>query len=552
MNNKLKTNFFYVGLIALIWLITYVVCQIIFKQKLGWDEVAYLSVAKGIASDFDFSSRNYTIMGLLKYSYPTHLINFPVFPIYLAMFFKIFGASLKVAYFSTWLSALFVCILIYFIFLMISKDSHKLAFILSMFYLFSPGMVKNCDTALMEQVGCLLLCLSVFSILKDYEKGSFNYLTILKFAFSFLVLWLYKSLFIGYFLGAFIFICLAYNSKITEKKINTKVPLPLFLFLSYGIFVVLYYIFQKYIFLTVAPMMNFSSEQEYSQVYADFLGGYFNNFPKNLFNNVSYFFKVILSSYFIYPSSKNPYTNELLLLNSYYIYVGIYFFVFLLMILLAFAAWKKLSPTSRIFLIFSFSSIISFNLIFTILFRTSHANIWRYNIYYLPLYLCSLGIILKSNFNYIEPFVMSHPKVTKSILLLFLAGGYVPLFLSSIFHYLYTEDVYHNIAKNNSRATQAFIAKNNLPKFIYFNDGNHIVWDMYPVKQIFKDATNEQFFQVNKILSEPIEYLFLKPSDWLFKNNQELILMAAPILNNQYEFLGIDKDAGVVVYKLKK
>lgn len=550
-NKNYKTNLIYAGLIFAAWLVTYIVCQFVFEQRLGWDEVSYLSVAKGIAEDFDFSSRAYTIMGLLKHGYPTNLINFPVYSIYLAIFFKIFGASLQVAYFSTWFAALIVCILIYFIFLLISENSHKLAFLLSMAYLFSPGMIKNCDTALMEQCGNMLLCIFVYLILRDYVKGKFTYFTLLKLILSFLILWLYKSLYIGYFVGALVFIFLSYNHKITGKKITTNIPLPVFILLSYGIFAVLFYIFAKHIFLPVAPMMNFTSEQEYSQVYADFLGGYFNNLPKNLLGNIDYFFNIILRSYFIYPTARIPYTDETLVLSSYYVFVGVYFFLFFIMLILTFASWRKFTPAQKVFVGLTLGTILGFNLVFNVIFRTVHANIWRYNVYSLPLYLCYLGVILKTNYDYVKPFFQEHPRVTKTLLAFIFVFGYLPLFLSSISHYLYTEGVYHNIAHVNAEIVKSFI-KDEKPKFIYYDDGTHTTWDFYPVRQIFKDAINEQLLQVNSILPEPIEYLFLNTGDWLFRNNQEQILMAEPILNGLYSFYGVEKDARIVVYKLNK
>ena len=214
----MKGKFFYPLLIFIIWLIAYIVSQLLFDQKLGWDEVAYMSVARGIAEDFDFSARTYTVMGLIKQGYPTHFINFPVFSIFLAIFFKSFGASLNVAYFSTWLCALGVCLLIYFISLLLIENSHKAALVISLSYLFCPGILKNCDTALMEQMGCFLICLSAYLLLKDYSKRVFNLGTLVKVVFSFLIIWLYKSLFIGFFFGVLVFILLAYNPKLRRQR----------------------------------------------------------------------------------------------------------------------------------------------------------------------------------------------------------------------------------------------------------------------------------------------------------------------------------------------
>ena len=550
--DKIKeNNLLYVGLITLVWLITYIVCNIVWKEKLGWDEVAYMSVAKGIATDFDFSARAYTIMGLLKHGYPTNLINFPIYPIYLAIFFKLFGASMYVAYFSTWLCALAVCLLIYFIFLMLSDNDYKTSFIASLSYLLCPGTIRNCDTAMMEQAGCLLLCLFLFLILRDYLKGSFNYLTILKFSVFFLLLWLYKSLFLGIFFGAFIFICLAYNSRLTGKKINTKIPLIVFLLLSYSLFVILFYIAKKFVFLAVSPMLTFTPNLEYSQVYASFSEALLKDFPKNIFANIYYFFQIIIAPFFVYPNLYSPKASAVLPFTSYMVYVGVYFFLFFMMIALSFAAWKKLSPIEKLFLCFTFVSIIGFNLVFNFLFSTTIENVWRYNVYYLPLYLCSLLITLKSNYEYLKPFNNDHPVSSKALLFLIFIFCYLPISLSMINIQSSFWDAYHNRAKMNTEIVKS-VVQNSKDGFIYFNDGTHVTWEMYPMKQIFKDATNEQLLQVNQILPKPVEYLFLKSSDWLFKNNQDLILKGESIINGEYKFLGVNNQAQLVVYKLNK
>ena len=254
----MKGKFFYPLLIFIVWLVAYIISQLLFDQKLGWDEVAYMSVAKGIADNFDFSARTYTVMGLIKHGYPTHFINFPIFPVYLAVFFKLFGSSLYVAYFANWLLALGVLLLLYFIFLMLSENNHKISFLVSMSYLFCPGILRNCDSAMMEQGGCFLLCLFVYFILKDYHSGKFNYFTVIKFAFTFLILWMYKSLYVGIFFGLLAFIFLAYNSKLSGKELNTRVRLPIFLIMSYGLFVLFYYLLSKFVFLPVAPMLTFT------------------------------------------------------------------------------------------------------------------------------------------------------------------------------------------------------------------------------------------------------------------------------------------------------
>ncbi|MBI3308253.1 MAG: glycosyltransferase family 39 protein, partial [Candidatus Melainabacteria bacterium] len=286
----------YPALIFAVWLVTYIICRFVFPHMLGWDEMAYLSVARGIAEDFDFGGRSYTVMGLLKYGYPSSLINFPVYPIYLALFFKLFGSTQMIAYFATWLAALGVCFLIYFIFLKLVPNNHKAAFIVSLSYLFFPTILKNCDTAMMEQAGCFLLCLLTLFLIQEFEKGEFNFLSVLKISFMLLILWLYKILFIGLIFGTAVFIVLSY------KFNKSKLPLTVFLASVYGLFAVLYLLVQKFIFYPVAPMVNFHPSQESKQVYADFLGGLFNNFPEHVISNISAFLKVVIGSYFLYPS----------------------------------------------------------------------------------------------------------------------------------------------------------------------------------------------------------------------------------------------------------
>lgn len=548
LNNK-TNNLVYIGLITLIWLITYIICQFVFDQKLGWDEVAYMSVAKGIATDFDFSARAYTIMGILKHGYPTNLINFPIYPIYLAIFFKIFGCSLKVAYFSNWCAALGTCLLIYFVFLELSEKSHKSAFVISLSYLFFPGVLKNCDSAMMEQAGCFLVSLCVFLIVRDYVKGRFNYFTVLKFSLSFLILWLFKSLFIGFFFGSLVFIFLVYSSKITGGKINTSLPVYLFILLSYGFFVILFYLIKKYVFYPVAPMMTFSQMQEFTQVYAEPLGGYFNNFPGNFYENIKYFFTLILAPYFIYPAGFLKYTGELLNTPGHFVCLGMYVFVFLSGAILAFGLWRKLSSIQRVFVCFSFVTILSFNIVFNFFLMSFHSNIWRYNVYYLPIYLCFVGVIVKVGYESVSLFVKEHPIVSKALLFLSFFFIYLPLFLTMIVHNSYLETWYHDRAKNNAEMVKTFL-QDSRPVFIYLNDGTHTTFTQYPVRQVFKDATNEQLIRVNKILPEPIEFLFLRTSDWLFKNNQQAILKGEPIINGQYKLLGYNNNAQIIVYKL--
>jgi len=554
--SKIDSKILYPALIFAAWLISYIICQFVFPHNLAWDEVAYLSVGRGIAENFDFGARSYTVMGLLNYGYPTHLIHYPLCSLFIALFFKLFGSSLTVGYLSTWVAALGVCLLIYFIFLLLSENNHKLSFLVSMSYLFFPSILKNCDSGMMEQFANLLLCLFVYLILRDYVKGNFNYLTLLKFVLSFLVLWLYKTIYVGYLFGAFVLICMAYISKITGKKLNTKIPLPVFLGLAFSIFAVLFYVFKNYVFYPLAPMVNFSAQQEARQVYAEFLGGAFNNFPHNILSNLHYFFTVVVKSYFIYPTTLAPATGEyasfeksILATSCCYVLDGVYFLGLILMILFAVTSWSKLKPQEKLFISFSFTAIITVNLIMFTIMKTYHENLWRYNTYYLPLYLCSMWILLKEQIVYFKPFISEHPRASKALVFIFFIFLYLPLFISSIKHYIAYEYNFHMRAKFNAEIVKSAI-KNEKPEFIYFNDGIHSTFTDYPIKQVFKDATNEQLLKVNKILPKPIEYLFLRPGDWLFNSNQEQILKGLPILNEQYVMYGFQKESQTVIYKL--
>jgi hypothetical protein len=548
LNKFLKSRFFYPSLISLIWLIVYILCQLILDQKLGWDEVSYMSVAKGIATDFDFSSRAYTIMGLLKHGYPSHLINYPISSLYIAIFFKLFGCSLKIAYFSSWIAALGVSILIFYIFKLLFPASSKLAFIIAISYLLYPGILKNIDSAMMEQLGNFLMMLSIYLIFKDYVKGVFNWTTLLKLSFSLLILWLYKTLFIGIFFGFFVLLLFISFYK-SEQKIDFKIKPLFFIPFVYVLFAILFYICQKFIFLPVAPMMNFTPEKEAKQIYSDFLGGFFLDFPENLIINLNNFVGII-KTYFIYPSPYTEPNNQFFVFIPFIIITAQYFFILLIVFITLFAIWKSLESIQKAFMIFSLISIFSFNLIFNCLFTTTYENIWRYNLYYLPIFLLSLGVIIKGLKSYIKPFCADHKVVSCLILALIVIGVYLPPTLSILKTQVIFYDQYHNLAKTNALLVSEII-KNDKPKFIYLNDGTHTSFVSYPTIQIFKDATNDQLKQVNKILPEPISFLFLRQRDWLFEINKEQILKGLPILDGAYTFYTFEPTTRTVIYRYR-
>lgn len=536
-----------IRLIFIVWLFLYALCQFVFDQKLGWDEVSYMSVAKGIATDFDFSSRAYTIMGLLKHGYPSHLINYPLSSFYIALFFKLFGCSLKVAYFSSWLAALGVSILIFYTFKLLFPDSNKLAFILAISYFLYPGILKNIDSAMMEQFGNFFMMLSVYFIFRDCKKRVFNWVTLIKLSFSLLILWLYKTLFVGIFFGFFILLLYSAFNK-TKEEIGFKIK-PLFFIPSiYLLFGLLFCICQKFVFLPVAPMMNFSSDKEARQIYSDFLGGFFLDFPENLIVNLRILLEVI-KTYFVYPFPYIEPESQFFVFIPFVMITAGYFFILSIILVLLYAFWKSFEPIQKSFMIFSIVSILSFNLLFNCLFSTTYENIWRYNLYYLPLFLIAFGVVLKRLKGYIKPFYEDHKFASLLHLTVGIIGLYLPPSLSIIKVQNFFYDQYHGVAKINSDIVRHFL-KDDKPAFIYLNQGAHVTWEMYPMKQVFKDATNEQLLKVNNILPEPIRYLFLYKSDWLYRNNESLILKQSPIIDNKYVFYGYEPSYQIFVYKL--
>ncbi len=547
LDKFIKSRFFYPCLILIIWFVAYTLTQIIFEQKLGWDEVAYLSVAKGIATDFDFSSRAYTVMGLIKHGYPTHFINYPISSFYIALFFKLFGCSLKIAYFSSWLAALGVSILIFFTFKLLFPSSNKLSFILAISYFLYPGILKNIDSAMMEQLGNFFLILFVYLIFKDTVNGVFNWNTLIKVSCSLIILWLYKTLFIGIFIGVFVLFLFISLYK-SESKINFKIKPLFFIPLVYISFAILFYICQKFVFLPVAPMMNFTPDKEARQIYADFLGGFFLDFPENIIINLRIFGEVI-KTYFIYPSPYVEPNSQFFIFIPFIIVTAQYFFILFIALILLFAIWKSLTFIQKLFMIFSLIYIFSFNLIFNCLFSTTYENIWRYNLYYLPLFILVCGVIIQSLVIYVITFYKNHRSVSFFLLALIIVGVYLPPSLSILKVEKIFYDQYHMIAKTNALLVREVLG-NDKPAFVYFNNGTHLTWDMYPMKQVFKDATNDQLLAVNNILPEPIKYLFLSKRDWLYQNNEQLILNKQPIIDNKYVFYGFDPNYQIFVYKL--
>ena len=152
----------YPSSIFVIWLVTYLLCSNYLGQFIEWDEAKYLACARGIAENFDFSSRSTTIQGLLKYGFPQHTTHYPLHSIYIAIFFKLFGASLSVAIFSTWFALFLTCIFIYFIMLLLIENNKRFSFFTSITFLFLPRVINHANSVMMEIPGCALLTVLIF------------------------------------------------------------------------------------------------------------------------------------------------------------------------------------------------------------------------------------------------------------------------------------------------------------------------------------------------------------------------------------------------------
>ena len=387
-----KKNIPYLAIIFIVWLVTYIFCQVVFEQKLGWDEVSYLTTARGIAENFDFSGRSHSIMGLIKYPFPQNTHHYPVYATYIAIFFKLFGVSLNVAYFSTWFACLLACIFIYFTLVLLTGGNRKLSFFFGLSFLFLPKVTDYCDTAMMEVPGAALLSIVVFMVCRDVLRGKINPFLLAAFA---LLLFFYKSLFIGIFFG---FIVIIFSNYLN---------LSLFL----GTFAFLDVIFTKFIFLPMSPMFNFDPKTEAPDgTYADFLGGFLNDIAFNLTDNYRAFYDTVIKSYYPINTIFTPQSDAVFFMIPAWFELAIYYLSIFYVIVFAIMTWNKLKPEQRIFILFSVVSILSFNFIYVSIVGGGVGLISRYNLIYTPLILISVGCLLSSNYDYFKPFLTEHRK----------------------------------------------------------------------------------------------------------------------------------------------
>lgn len=542
-----KEKLLYPVLIFVIWLIAYIACTVFWEQRLGWDENSYLTCAKGIAEDFDFSSRTTTVLGTLKYDFPQHNHHYPLYSTYLAIFFKLFGTSLQIAYFSTWLSGLVTCIFIYLTMLLMTENNRFFSFLTAVSFLFLPRVLDYCDSAMMEIPGAALMSIFTFFIFKDISKGKLN-----PFILGIAGIWLYffKSLFVGALFGFFLLIIIAYNSKLAGFQIKSKMPFLVSLLSFFGVVWLINFIFTKFIFLPLAPMMNFDRKQEIMEIYADFAGGFFRDPIGNALLNFNGFCFNVLFQYFPrFPVFLPQGTEGIYKFSPAWCEFGLFCLVFFYVLVFLFVTWKKLSPIHRMFILFTIVSIFTFNTIFNLIANSSIGVRCRYNLIYVPLLLVSSGILLWFNKEYFKSFYQDYKKGSIFVLVSFLLIVYIPFTFAANTVADWNKKIYSEIAHNNSEIVRKSIGDSR-PEFIYFHVGQHTNWDLYPTRVILMDMSNEQLRKLNQKLPKPIEYLFLQPANQLFKENQELILKGQPIVDNLYTLHAVEPNVQVVVYKL--
>ncbi len=544
-----KAKYLYPALIFFIWLIIYVICTLCWEQKIVWDENSYLSTAKGIVKDFDFSTRTTTVLGTIKYPFPQHTHHYPVYSTYLAIFFKLFGTSINVAYFSTWLCGLVVCIFVYLTMLLMTN--HRLfSFFTGITFLFLPRIVDYCDSAMMEVPGCALVSIFTYFIFKDISKGKIN---IVLLAIAAIWLYFFKSLFIGIVFGFIILIFMLCNVKQMGLSVKTKRPWYAHLFIYLGVFSSIYFIFTKYIFLPLAPMMNFDRKTEILGTYADFAGGFFHNPINNAINNFSGFIQNVVIYYFPrFPMLVLGMDTEAMYnFSPAWLEFGLYYLIFIYIVVFLFLSWKELLPVHRAFIVLTITSILILNTIFNLIAGSCIGVRCRYNLLYVPLLLISSGIILWVNRKYFLPFMCEYKKGSSVIALIFILLVYVPLNLDALRISQWNKDLYHGIAHKNAEIVRKFVGNIN-PMFIYFNTGQHTNWDLYPMRVVLMDMSNDQLKLINHKLPKPIEFLFLQPENPLFKENEANILKGQPIVDNSYVYYGVDLENKVVVYRLQE
>ena len=534
-----KTKILFPILILAIWLFSYIVCTINLEPSIEWDEAKYLACAHGIAENFDFSSRSTTIQGLLKYGFPQHTTHYPLHSLYIAIFFKLFGASLGVAIFSTWFALFLTCIFIYFIMLLLTENNNQFSFFTSITFLFLPRVINHANSVMMEIPSCALLTVLIFLVFKLISKDKLNPFIL---AVSTTGLLFYKSLFVGIIFGFLSLLAFGYIKKSVGFKWLSSL---LYLATTF----VLYFLFAKFVFLPLAPWIDFSRiQQGVDGAYADFDGGFFRDPVNNAIAGLKALYMIITTGYF--PSipvdlDKTTITG-CFVTSPIWLETGLYFLILFYVIVLLFFLWKKLLPVQRIFILFSVISISAFNIIFNILIETNLGPRCRYNFIYVPLLLISAAVLIWS---IRDSFKKEYKNIFLFVLISLIIIVYFPVYNAGSKITSWNKNLMNEIMTKNTEIVKKYIGASR-PIFIYSTSASFVTWDMFPTREIFAQAKNDYIKKINTLLPKPVEYLFITPKDYLFNENKDLILMAQPIIDNWYTFYGVDIVNNVVVYRL--
>lgn len=547
ITNKIKI--FYPVLIILIWLATYLINRFLGVHEIEWDEAKYLACARGIAENFDFSSRSTTILGLIKYGFPQHTHHYPLHSLYIALFFKLFGSSLEVACFATWFSALITCLFIYLTLLLMTNNNGLFSFFLAISFLYLPRIIVQCNSAMMEIPGCALLSFSTFLIFKGISKGRVNFFLL---ALASIFLYFYKSLFAGITFGFISLIVFLFYAEGREFEFKKKISFVRGFVMFLGTMFITSFIFTRFFFLPLAPWMNFLPKHDtVNGTYADFAGGFFNDIFGNLKEHLMLFIDKFIFHYYpfftyFFLAKNEPFYPII----PYWFELGIYIITFFYITLFSFFIWRSLLSIQKAFISFTVVSILIFNFLYlTITGCTGIGLFYRYNIIYFPLLIISLGIVLWVIFNELAPSFLKSKVRVYLLLVSFIILIYIPVYFSSYLVLNINSNWFYASANKNSEIIKKYI-QNTSPKFIYIKGASLGTWNLFPLREIFMEATNEQIKKVNLILPKPIEYLFLTPDNALFKENQDLILNKRPIIDSLYNFYGFDPDSKTVVYRL--
>ena len=529
----------YPSLIFVIWLVAYLLCSNYLGQFIEWDEAKYLACARGIAENFDFSSRSTTIQGLLKYGFPQHTTHYPLHSLYIAIFFKLFGASLGVAIFSTWFALFLTCIFIYFIMLLLTENNNQFSFFTSITFLFLPRVINHSNSVMMEIPCCALLTVLIFLVFKLISKDKLNPFIL---AVSTTGLLFYKSLFVGVVFGFLSLLIFGYVKKSVGFKWLSSL---LYLVITF----VLYFLFTKFVFLPLAPWIDFSRiQQGVDGAYADFDGGFFRDPVNNAIAGLKSLYMIITTGYF--PSipvdlDKTTITG-CFVTSPIWLETGLYFLILFYVIVFLFFLWKKLLPVQRIFILFSVISVLTFNIIFNILIETNLGPRCRYNFIYVPLLLISSAVLIWS---IRDSFKKEYKNVFLFVLISLIVVVYFPVYNAGSKITSWNKNLMNEIMTKNTEIVKKYIGASR-PIFIYSTSASFVTWDMFPTREIFAQAKNDYIKKINTLLPKPVEYLFITPKDYLFNENKDLILMAQPIIDNWYTFYGVDVVNNVVVYRL--